>query len=414
VRRVLLVKYGELALKGKNRPNFEKALVRNVRRALARADAQAGDAGAREGSVRRTGGSLEVRKTAGRLIVDVGEAGGEVRLSRLARAAARVFGTVGVAPSYRTGLDLEEITAAARAAAGEAVLSGRARTFKVEVKRPNKTFPLTSPEVARLVGAGVLEAVPGLSVDLHEPDFRVGVEIRSDGAYVYGSEIAGPGGLPVGTGGKAVALISGGIDSPVAIWMAMKRGLVTVPLHFWSYPFTSERARQKVVDLCRALSEWGPLPDLRVCAFTEVQAAIRDTCPEPLRVTVMRRMMVRIAAGLARREGAPALVTGESLGQVASQTLESLAVIEAVSERPILRPLIALDKEEIIERARAIGTYDISIQPYEDCCTLFVPPHPRTRPSLEEAEKAEEGLDVEGLVARTVKGIEAVRTAKGL
>jgi len=400
LKQLLLVKYGELALKGRNRPDFEKALVRNVRRALETADAPA------SGGRGRGPAPLKVRRTAGRLIVDPGDSGGEARLFRLAQAVARVFGTVGVAPAYRAGLDLGDITRAAEAVARKAVAGGQARTFKVEVKRPNKSFPLKSPEVAREVGGAVLRAVPGLSVDVHEPDLRLGVEIRDDGAYVYGPAIAGPGGLPVGTSGKVVALLSGGIDSPVAIWMAMKRGLVTVPLHFWSFPFTGERARQKVVDLWGVLSRWGPLPDLRVCSFTEVQTAIRDKCPEALRVTVMRRMMVRIAAGLARREGAPALVTGESLGQVASQTLESLATIEDVSDRPILRPLITLDKEEIITRARAIGTYDISIQPYEDCCTLFVPAHPRTRPGRGEAVEAEAALDVQGLVAGALEGIE--------
>jgi len=400
VSHLLLVKYGELALKGRNRPDFERVLSRNIARALDRAVGRDG-AGGR---------SWRLRKAHGRLMVELGpEAGGPAEAERLVGAAAKVFGVVGVALARRVGLDVEAIREAAASVAREAVRTAGARTFKVEVKRPNKSFPLTSPEAAAEVGRGVLRALPELSVDVHEPDLRIGVEIRDDGAYVYGREVPGPGGLPVGASGRAVALVSGGIDSPVAAWMAMKRGLVVIPLHFWSFPFTGERARQKVVDLCRVLGEWGPVPDLRVCPFTDIQTAIRDRCPEPLRITVMRRMMFRVAERLARAEEAPALVTGESLGQVASQTLESLAAIETVTTLPVLRPLIGLDKAEIIARARDIGTYEISIQPYEDCCTLFVPAHPRTRPSVEEAEAAEKALDVDRLVEEAVAGTERFR-----
>ncbi len=400
-RRLLLVKYGEIALKGRNRPGFERTLMRNVRQALERAGARP-----------------SIRTMMGRFAVNLEPGAGEDEARRLAEAAARVFGVVGVAPALRVPLDPEAIAAAAVAVAREAAGSpaglaagaagpGSARTtFKLEVRRPNKAYPETSPEVAKIVGRRVLDEVPGLAVDVHEPDLRIGIEIRDDGAYLYGREMPGPGGLPVGVSGRAVALISGGIDSPVAIWMAMKRGVTVVPLHFWSYPFTGERARQKVVDLCRVLGGWGPLPDLLVCPFTEIQTAIRDNCPEELRVTLMRRMMMRVATRVAEGEGALAIVTGESLGQVASQTLESLVVIEAVAGPPVLRPLIGLDKEEIIARARAIGTFELSTLPYEDCCTLFVPAHPRTRPTAEEAERAEKALDVEELVRKAVAGIE--------
>ncbi len=405
-QKLLLLKYGEIALKGKNRPHFERALRENVAAALGAAGRGGREAARTSGAEAQAG--PRVRALHGRLLVDLGSGADEGEVARLARAAAKVFGLVGVAPARQVPLDLEAITRAAIDLAREAVEAEQVATFKLEVKRANKAFPATSPEVSRLVGRRVLEEVPGLAVDVHEPELRLGVEIREDGAYLYGREIPGPGGLPVGISGRAIALISGGIDSPVAIWMAMKRGLVTVPLHFWSFPFTGERARQKVVDLCGVLGTWGPLPDLLVCPFTEIQTAIRDRCPEELRVTLMRRMMMRIATRLARKERALAVVTGESLGQVASQTIESLAAIEAVTDLPVLRPLIGLDKEEIIARARAIGTFDLSTLPYEDCCTLFVPARPAIRPAVAQAQAAERNLDVGSLVERAVAGVERV------
>jgi len=403
VKRLLLLKYGEVALKGKNRPLFERALNRNLSGALGRALSGAPGAGDRDVSR-----SVEVRHVHGRFYADLGLDVDALTARRLAEAAARVFGIVGVAAARRVPLDLESITVAAIGVVREVKTARPVRTFKLEVRRANKTFPLGSPEIATIVGRRVLEEVPGVAVDVHEPDLRVGIEVRDDAAYLYGDELPGPGGLPVGTSGRAVALISGGIDSPVAMWMAMKRGLVTVPLHFWSYPFTGERARQKVVDLCSVLAGWGPLPDLLVCPFTDIQTQIRDRCPEALRITLMRRMMMRVAARVAGREEALAVVTGESLGQVASQTLESLATIEAVIQLPVLRPLIGLDKEEIVARARSIGTYDISTLPYADCCTLFVPSHPRTKPSRREAESAEKALEIDRLVGDAVAGIQTV------
>jgi len=393
LKHLLLLKYGEIGLKGRNRPHFERILARNVAAALRRADGGG------------PGGTL--RHLRGRFLIDLGPSSDEVRAARLAEAAAHVFGVVAVAPARQVPLTMEAIAETAAGVASEAVGTG-ARTFKLEVRRSNKAFPLTSPEVAAAVGRSILETVPGLAVDVHDPDLRIAVEIREDGAYLYGREIRGPGGLPVGTSGRAVTLISGGIDSPVATWMAMKRGLVTIPLHFWSFPFTGERARQKVIDLCGVLGSWGTLPDLLVCPFTEIQTAIRDLCPEELRVTIMRRMMMRIATRLGQTERALAIITGESLGQVASQTIESLATIEAVADLPILRPLIGLDKEEIITRARAIGTFDLSTLPYEDCCTLFVPERPRIKPTVAEAEAAEGALEVEGLVERALCGIDRV------
>ncbi len=410
VERLLLFKYGEIGLKGGNRPYFERMLVRNVSHALKTAMAAPGQA--RGGDGRGLAFEPKLRTLQGRLLASLPAGLGETEAERLTQAAARVFGVVGVAQAVKVPLDLGAIAEAAVGLAREGAEAG-AGTFKLEVRRPNKGFPVPSPEIAASVGRSVLEAVPELAVDVHEPGLRIGVEIRDDGAYLYGRETPGPGGLPVGTSGRAVALISGGIDSPVAIWMAMKRGLTVIPLHFWSYPFTGERARQKVSDLCAVLRGWGPLPDLLVCPFTEIQTAIRDQCPVELRVTIMRRMMLRIATRLARAEGALALVTGESLGQVASQTIESLGTIGAVTDLPLLRPLIGLDKEEIIARARHIGTFDLSTLPYEDCCTLFVPARPRIKPTIAEAEAGERALDVEGLVARALEGTAPVGAEQG-
>ncbi|QIA27194.1 tRNA 4-thiouridine(8) synthase ThiI [Thermaerobacter sp. PB12/4term] len=401
---VLLVRYGEIGLKGKNRPQFEQALVRQIRRALA---AWPGVA------VYRTPGRVWVEPPPG------------TDPEPLLESLQRVFGIVAVAPAERVDLHLEAIAAAAArvleaalaAGAGAAgVGTGGTPTFKVEARRSNKRFPLTSLDLNRELGSRLLAARPELKVDVQRPQITVHVEVRHDGAYVYARSVPGPGGLPVGVTGRACALLSGGIDSPVAVWMAMKRGLVPICVHFHSPPFTSERAREKVVDLARVLARWGgPLP-LWVVHFTEVQRAIQLDCPPELTITLMRRMMFRLAERIAARERALALVTGESLGQVASQTLESIRTISAVTTLPVLRPLIGMDKAEIVERARAIGTYDISVLPYEDCCTLFVPAHPATRPRPEQAEQAEAVRDWEPLLAEALERSErlVVEPAQGL
>ncbi|GAB6876121.1 tRNA uracil 4-sulfurtransferase ThiI [Thermaerobacter litoralis] len=383
---VLLVRYGEIGLKGRNRPQFEQALLRQIRRAL----------GAWPGTaVYRTPGRVWVEPPAG------------TDPEPLLEALQRVFGIVAVSPAERVDLDLEAIAAGARRVL-EAALEDRPGgggpaggpvTFKVEARRSNKRFPLTSLDLNRELGARLLAAHPELKVDVQRPQVTVHVEVRHDGAYVYARSVPGPGGLPVGVTGRACVLLSGGIDSPVAVWMAMKRGLRPICVHFHSPPFTSERAREKVVDLTRVLARWGGPLALWVVHFTEVQRAIQLDCPPELTITLMRRMMFRLAERIAARERALALVTGESLGQVASQTLESIRTISAVTTLPVLRPLIGLDKTEIVERARAIGTYDISVLPYEDCCTLFVPAHPATRPRPEQAEAAEAVRDWEPLLA---------------
>ena len=381
--KVLIVRYGEISLKGKNRYQFENRLLDNMKAAL-------------KGLPQR-----KIEKTYGRIYVDLSDAeyAGEV-IQRI----TRVFGIHSVSPAQSVPLDLGAIREEAR----QQMARMNPSTFKVETSRPYKRFPMTSPEVSREVGGYVLSQLPGWKVDVHRPEVVINVEIRQEGAFVYSEQIKGLGGLPVGSTGKALLLISGGIDSPVAGWLTMKRGVQPVGLHFHSFPFTSERAKDKVVDLCRILTSYGRSFRLYVNHFTEIQKAIRKQCPEEFYVTLMRRMMFRLAEAVALQEKALALVTGENLGQVASQTLESMAAINEVTKLPVLRPLITMDKAEIIELACQIGTYETSILPYEDCCTLFLPKHPATRPNLERVREAEEALDIPGLMEESLAKTEVI------
>lgn len=370
-----LLRYGEIALKGQNQGFFLDTLRRAVTRALSDL------------------GPAEVRLSFGRVLVRV-----EAEPAAAAERLRRVFGVVSLSQVHETAPDLEAVRAAAVALGVEALAHRpEIATFKVDTRRADKRFPVTSMEVSRLVGGDIQERLPHLRAKMRSPDLLVRIELR-DRAYLATETIPGPGGLPYGTGGRALALISGGIDSPVAAWYAARRGVVIIPVHFHSFPFTSERSKEKVVDLCRALTAYTDALDLWVVHFTEIQRAIQSHVPDALRVIAMRRMMMRVCTSLAPRVGAAALVTGESLGQVASQTLEAVAVINAATTLPVLRPLIGADKTEITARAEAIGTYGISIRPYEDCCSLFVPAHPRTQPTVAEAERAEAALDVPTLV----------------
>lgn len=366
-------------MKGKNRSSFESALVRNIRSALAGVE------------------GLKVYREHGRVYVEHSD-----DLAGVAEKLARVFGIVSFSSVSAVPPNLEKIQQTAleealRAGCGEGV------TFKIETRRANKRFPTTSPQVSRMAGAYVLDHIPGLAVDVHNPQVTVNIEIREQEAYVYSTSIHGPGGLPVGVSGRGALMLSGGIDSPVAGWLAMKRGVSLVGVHFYSFPFTSERSKEKVLDLHQVLASFGGKFPLYVVPFTEIQRQIRSNCPEPLYVTIMRRMMFRIAELICAREGCSSIFTGENLGQVASQTIESLSVIENVVSRPILRPLITNDKWEIVSMAKKIGTYDISIRPYEDCCTIFVPKNPATKPKLKDAERAEELLgDYQALLEQAV------------
>ncbi len=375
MERVVVVRYGEIGLKRANRGVFVGQLVRNLRRALP------------EATVENRFDHVLVR-------------GGD--LPRVLHRVDRTFGVVSASPAVEVPTGLDHVEAAARLLVAERDPKP-GTTFKVETHRRDKTFPLTSPEVDRELGRRLQAHFPGLVARMKDPEIHVRVDLR-DRAYVYTEVLPGPGGLPVGTGGRAVALLSGGIDSPVAIWMVAKRGVEVTPLHFHAPPFTSERSKQKVVRLVEVLSDWcGPM-DLWVVPFAHVQRAIRQRVEEPLWTVAMRRVMMRVAERVAERVGAAALVTGESLGQVASQTLEAIAAIGAATRLPVLRPLVGMDKSEITALAQRIGTYEVSVLPYQDCCTLFVPRHPRTRPTLQEAEEAEAALEVDALVDEALTG----------
>ncbi|MCL2336860.1 MAG: tRNA 4-thiouridine(8) synthase ThiI [Firmicutes bacterium] len=380
-----LIRYGEIGLKGKNRPLFERRLMDNISRAL------------------NGLGRARVSRVYGRLVVE-----SDIDSALLVESLRKVFGIVWVNPTLRLPLELEAIYSGALramrdAAAGLRLPPGEPVTFKVEARRSNKSFPQTSPELNALVGGYLLDHYPGLRVDVHNPDVLVRVEIREKNAFVYAGDVPGIGGLPVGSSGRALLLLSGGIDSPVAGWMAMKRGIEIEAVHFHSFPFTGEKSLEKVRELCRLLAGYTARIRLHVIHFTEIQKEIQLRCPEELRVTLMRRMMFRLAAKVAGQRGALALVTGECVGQVASQTLESLSAISVVTDLPVLRPLVCMDKEEIIERAQLIGTFATSILPYEDCCTLFLPRHPATRPTAAEAARAEEQLALEELLSESLE-----------
>ena len=284
----------------------------------------------------------------------------------------------------------------------------RAKSFKVESKRSDKAFPMTSIELSQYVGGELADAYPDTVVDVHNPELTVHIEVRDLAAYVHASPVPGAGGMPVGSNGVAVTLLSGGIDSPVSSYMIAKRGVRLIPIHFFSFPYTSQQAKDKVVELGRLLTEYCGRMSLEVVPFTHIQEEIRDKCPEEYFTLIMRRFMMRIAQRIAEYNGAKAIVTGENLGQVASQTMEAMASTQAVTTLPVLQPLIGLDKEEIVTLARKIGTFDTSILPYEDCCTVFTPRHPRTRPKVSDVEAAESALDVEALVEEALKGIERI------
>ncbi|NLJ99890.1 MAG: tRNA 4-thiouridine(8) synthase ThiI [Clostridia bacterium] len=366
--KTILVRYGEIGLKGKNRGFFERALVGNISDTLR---------------------GLSVTKIArehGRIFIKHRDETMEV-VERL----QRVFGIVSVSPTQLASLDMADIENKALEIM-EDISPPENATFKVIARRSNKNFPLTSPEINREVGAHIFRNIEGLSVDVHNPDISLYIEIRKEQAYLYSDHHDAPGGLPVGVTGRGGLMISGGIDSPVAGWLAMKRGIEIVGIHFHSFPFTSERAKDKVVDLCGILAQYGGGFKLYIVHFTEIQREIKKNCPEELYITIMRRMMFRIAERISTKEKCSALFTGENLAQVASQTLESMDVIEKVVELPVLRPLITMDKKEIIEKAQEIGTYETSILPYEDCCTLFVPKHPAIKPNLRRVLAAEEKL----------------------
>ena len=380
---VILLRYGEIHLKGLNRPFFEGCLVDNIKSAL------------------KGIGPVTVTRGRGRFFVHCPAAHAEEAMERL----SRVFGLISLSPASVCERDMAAIEEKAVELVEKRLKRGETRTFRMSCRRADKQFSMDSMEMNRHLGGVILGAFPDLTVDLDHADIDLHVEVREQ-VYLYTETIRGAGGMPVGSGGKAMLLLSGGIDSPVAGWMMAKRGLSIEGVHFHSFPYTSERARDKVYDLCRRLAPWCGHIRLHVAPFTEIQESIYQQCPHEELVLIMRRFMMRIAQRTAEANGAGALVTGESVGQVASQTLESITVTNDVAKMPVFRPLIGLDKVEIMDIARRIDTYETSIQPYEDCCTIFTPKHPLTRPNLGRIVRSEEKLDVEGLVGRAIEGIE--------
>ncbi len=382
-REIILIKTGELALKGLNRGTFEAVLMKNLRRRISSL------------------GHFHMRKAQSTIYIEPQDAQAD-----LEEACARVSKVFGLSAFSRALMVEKDLSAIQQAAASYLKSSlQEARTFKVDAKRSDKSFPLQSPELCAQVGGYLLEQYPHLQVDVHQPDLHVMVEIRDFGAYIHAAQIPGAGGMPVGTGGKAALLISGGIDSPVAAYMMAKRGIELTPVHFASPPYTSERAEEKVVSLLQQVGQYAGRMELQIVPFTHIQEEIQRSCPEDLFTLIMRRFMMRISTAVAKANDCAALITGESVGQVASQTIPALACTDAVTDLPVFRPVIGMDKEEIIAIARKIDTFSISIQPYEDCCTVFTPRHPRTRPKLAALEEAEQRLDVDGLIAEAIAGI---------
>lgn len=377
----ILVRYGEIALKGKNRGQFEQQLHRNLKAAI-----------------RDCPG--EVVRLYGRFMVTGPEEKLDIMLERL----RKVFGVVSISSVRETELNLEQIKDLA--ANIVASLPSGENTFKVETRRSNKIFPYTSPQINQMLGTHLQELFPDLIVDLKQPSFILSIEIGYGKAFIYLDRLAGPSGLPVGISGRSLLLLSGGIDSPVAGWLAMKRGLAFEALHFHSFPFTSKHSQEKAVDLCRKLTAYGSKIPLHFISVTAIQKELRAQCPEELGIILLRRMMFRLADLLSKQRKLKALVTGESLGQVASQTLESLTVITASTNMLVLRPLIGLDKREIIDLAIAIDTYDTSILPYEDCCTVFLPKNPVTKPKLETVERFEARLDIGSMMEEAINSLE--------
>jgi thiamine biosynthesis protein ThiI len=381
---IVLVKLGEIVLKGLNRRQFEDRLIKNIKNTL------------------KYVGECEIKNA--QSTISVIPQNSFVDLDEVCERISRVFGIV----SYsRAGVCPEKTMESVLKTAPEYLADElrAAKTFKVEAKRSDKKFPLKSPEICRETGAAVLRAFPHLRVDVHNPDVTVHVEIRDFAAYIHGKPLRGAGGIPVGTGGNAAVLISGGIDSPVAAYMMAKRGVRLTAIHFASPPYTSERAEQKVVTLLKKVAKYSGDITMYTVPFTRIQEEIRRRCPEELFTIIMRRMMMKIAEQVARSRRCSALITGESLGQVASQTIDAIACTDAAAGMPVFRPLIGMDKQEIIDISYKIDTYETSIEPYEDCCTVFTPKHPRTKPVLEFVERAEKEAGLDSMIDEAVANL---------
>ena len=387
MHEIILCKLGEIVLKGLNRHSFEMKLMSNIRRRTQRY------------------GKFKIYSRQSTIYVEPVEE--TCDLNAAYDACKKVFGIIAIARAVPCAKEKEAIFATAKEYLGPALLA--AKSFKVESKRSDKSFPMGSIQLSQWVGGALHDAFPHLTVDVHTPELTVYLEVREDAAYVHGPAEAAAGGLPIGMGGHAVSLLSGGIDSPVSSYMIAKRGVQLELLHFASPPYTSEQAREKVLQLAQELTVWCGRLTVHVVPFTEIQEEIRHKCPEDHFTLIMRRFMMRLGDRLAHELACKAIVTGESLGQVASQTIQALVVSDDVATLPVLRPLIGMDKEEIVRVARHVGTFDTSILPYEDCCTVFTPRHPKTKPNLEEVREYEAALDIDALCDKALAGREMIR-----
>ncbi len=384
MKEIFLMKLGEIVLKGANKRQFEARLRQNVRRRM------------------RNFGNFDVYLMQSTVYVEPMDEMADVEGAW--EACRSIFGVVSLCRCRPCEKNLDAIFEAVENYLGEEL--DCARSFKVESKRSDKSFPLTSIGISQEIGGRLAEAHPNVEVDVHNPDYTVYVEVRDLAAYVHGPAEPGAGGLPTGVGGRAMCLLSGGIDSPVSSYMIAKRGVEIESVHFFSYPYTSQLAKDKVIELARLVTKYSGRMTLNIVSFTEIQEAIRDNCPEEFFTLIMRRFMMEISMRIAKQHGCGALVTGENLGQVASQTMEAMAVTGAVVDIPIFMPLVGMDKEEIVTIARKIGTLETSILPYEDCCTVFTPKHPKTKPTLGQVLNAEKGLDREALILRALENTE--------
>lgn len=387
MKEIILVKYGEIILKGGNRPKFEKVLMENIRNAVRNID--------------------RIKMSIMQATIYI-EPENPENLDLICERLSLIFGIVSITKAGVLDKNVESIREGAYEYCKKDLLPGK--KFKVEAKRADKRFPLTSVELCIDVGGYLDDKIEGITCDVHNPDVTVKIEVRDYNAFVYCSEnkLSGQGGMPIGTGSKATLLLSGGIDSPVAGHMMAKRGIEIDAINFFSFPYTSERAKEKVIELASILAKYTSKIDLYIVPFTEIQLAIRDNCPQEHMTLIMRRFMMKLSEKIAYKNGSAALITGESAGQVASQTLAALNVTNSVVKMPVLRPLIGMDKKEIVERSHDIGTFETSILPYEDCCTVFTPKHPTTNPKLAVIEKSEARLDADTLIEKALEGVEKI------
>ena len=377
-----------MALKGMNKPYFERMLTERIGKRL-----------------KASGFSADVKRHEGLIFVRYNH---EINTDAIAGEISKVFGVASISPAVEAKSDMDDIGRVAVDFMNTLIAERGVKTFKVEAKRADKNFPIESPEIARITGAKVLVGCKVLKVDVHNPDVKLYVDLRHDGSFIYADKISGFGGLPLGTNGKGLVLLSGGIDSPVAAWMMAKRGMLIEAVHFHSYPYTSPRAQEKVEELARIVASYCGNFKMHVVNLLPIQEEIVKNCPEADTTIHVRRFMMRIAERIAAECNAMMLITGENLGQVASQTAEALVVTDASVNLPVMRPLIAMDKFDIMAKAQEIGTFETSIEPYEDCCTVFLPKHPTTKPKLSKIQESESKLDVEALIEKAFESREII------